>query len=42
MDSLATQERVFQGINQALPDLFSDNNEPLEASAVGQKPVYIY
>jgi len=41
MDSLATQERVFQGINQALPDLFSDNNEPLEASAVGQKPVYI-
>ncbi len=41
MDSLATQERVFKGINQAHPDLFSDKNEPLEAAAVGNKPVYL-
>lgn len=41
MDSLSIQERVFYGINQAHPDLFSDKNKPLEASAVGQKPVYV-
>ncbi|MCH8246802.1 MAG: IS1380 family transposase [Bacteroidetes bacterium] len=41
MDSLSTQERVFYGINQAHPDLFSDKNKLLEASAVGQKPVYV-
>jgi hypothetical protein len=41
MNSLATQERVRGGINQAHPALFSDQNEPLEASAVGNKPVYI-
>ena len=41
MDSFATQERVFNGINQAHPNLFSDKNEPFEASAVGNKPVYL-
>ncbi|GMQ82137.1 MAG: IS1380 family transposase [Rhodothermia bacterium] len=41
MNSLSTQERVFHGINQAHPDLFSDKNEPLEASAVGSKPVHL-
>ena len=41
MNSLSTQERVFHGVNQAQSDLFSDKNEPLEAAAVGKKPVYV-
>lgn len=41
MNSLVTQERSFYDINQALPDLFSDKNGPFEASAVGNKPVFL-
>jgi len=41
MNSLSTKERLFHGINQAHPNLFSDKNELLEASAVGNKPVYL-
>ncbi len=41
MNSLVDQERASQAINQASPGLFSDINEPLEATPVAQKPVYL-
>ncbi len=41
MNSLSTQERAFQAVNQVHPDLFFEQNAPLEASPVGNKPVYV-
>ena len=41
MNSLVNKERASQDINQASPGLFSDMNEPLKATPVAQKPVYL-
>jgi len=40
MNSLVNKERLFHGVNQAGPGLFSDD-EPLKAAPVAQKPVYL-